>query len=144
MTPMVFAATDFGLSFILEWVALAIIVVIVVRKFPIPQLGRMMSARMEAIHTQLVASEKRHALRCYSMGGFDVRLYASLYRTEVAGMVLVDSSHPEQQNRLPPALNDMDARPGYESRSFLNSPCPSESRVSWDSAETMPPSAPSM
>jgi len=43
------------------------------------------------------------------MGGFDVRLYASLYRTEVAGVVLIDSSHPEQQKRLPPALNDMDA-----------------------------------
>jgi pimeloyl-ACP methyl ester carboxylesterase len=45
----------------------------------------------------------------HSMGGFDVRLFASLYRTEVAGMVLVDSSHPEQQKRFPPALNDMDA-----------------------------------
>jgi pimeloyl-ACP methyl ester carboxylesterase len=45
----------------------------------------------------------------HSMGGFDVRLYASLYRNEVAGMVLVDSSHPEQQKRLPPALNDLDA-----------------------------------
>jgi pimeloyl-ACP methyl ester carboxylesterase len=38
-----------------------------------------------------------------------VRLYASLYRNEVAGMVLVDSSHPEQQKRLPPELNDLDA-----------------------------------
>lgn len=45
----------------------------------------------------------------HSMGGFDVRLYASLYPSEVAGMVLVDSSHPEQQKRLPPALNDLDA-----------------------------------
>lgn len=45
----------------------------------------------------------------HSMGGFDVRLYATLYRNEVAGMVLVDSSHPEQQKRLPPAINDMDA-----------------------------------
>lgn len=45
----------------------------------------------------------------HSMGGFDVRLYASLYRHEVAGMVLVDSSHPEQQKRLPPAINDLDA-----------------------------------
>ena len=45
----------------------------------------------------------------HSMGGFDVRLYASLFRSEVAGMVLVDSSHPEQQRRFPPALNDMDA-----------------------------------
>jgi pimeloyl-ACP methyl ester carboxylesterase len=45
----------------------------------------------------------------HSMGGFDVRLYANLYRSEVAGMVLVDSSHPEQQKRLPPAINDLDA-----------------------------------
>jgi pimeloyl-ACP methyl ester carboxylesterase len=45
----------------------------------------------------------------HSMGGFDVRLYANLYRSEVAGMVLVDSSHPEQQKRLPPELKDMDA-----------------------------------
>jgi pimeloyl-ACP methyl ester carboxylesterase len=45
----------------------------------------------------------------HSMGGFDVRLYASLYRSEVVGMVLVDSSHPQQQKRLPPALNDLDA-----------------------------------
>ena len=45
----------------------------------------------------------------HSMGGYDVRLYASLYRGEVAGMVLVDSSHPEQRKRLPPALNDLDA-----------------------------------
>jgi pimeloyl-ACP methyl ester carboxylesterase len=45
----------------------------------------------------------------HSMGGFDVRLYASLYRSQVGGMVLVDSSHPEQQKRLPPELNDLDA-----------------------------------
>jgi pimeloyl-ACP methyl ester carboxylesterase len=45
----------------------------------------------------------------HSMGGFDMRLYASLYRNEVAGLVLVDSSHPEQQKRLPPAINDLDA-----------------------------------
>jgi pimeloyl-ACP methyl ester carboxylesterase len=45
----------------------------------------------------------------HSMGGFDVRLYASLYRNEVAGIVLVDSSHPEQRKRLPPAVLDLDA-----------------------------------
>jgi pimeloyl-ACP methyl ester carboxylesterase len=45
----------------------------------------------------------------HSMGGFDVRLYAGLYRNEVVGMVLVDSSHPEQQKRLPPELKDLDA-----------------------------------
>jgi pimeloyl-ACP methyl ester carboxylesterase len=45
----------------------------------------------------------------HSMGGFDMRLYASLYRNEVVGLILVDSSHPEQQKRLPPAINDLDA-----------------------------------
>jgi pimeloyl-ACP methyl ester carboxylesterase len=49
----------------------------------------------------------------HSMGGFDVRLYASVYRHEIAGdvvgLVLVDSSHPEQQKRLPAAINDLDA-----------------------------------
>ena len=37
----------------------------------------------------------------HSMGGFDLRLFAHLYRNEVAGMVLVDVSHPDQENRLP-------------------------------------------
>jgi pimeloyl-ACP methyl ester carboxylesterase len=47
----------------------------------------------------------------HSAGGYNVRVFTSQYRNEneVAGMVLVDASHPEQQKRLPPALNDMDA-----------------------------------
>ena len=44
----------------------------------------------------------------HSMGGYDVRLYASLYRNEVAGMVLVDASHPDQENRLPPELKNIE------------------------------------
>ncbi len=42
----------------------------------------------------------------HSIGGFNVRLFASEHPQEVAGMVLVDSSHPEQWRRfskiLPP------------------------------------------
>ncbi len=42
----------------------------------------------------------------HSIGGFNVRLFASEYAHEVAGMVLVDSSHPDQWRRfskiLPP------------------------------------------
>ena len=37
----------------------------------------------------------------HSMGGYDVRVFASLYRPEVAGMVLVDSTHPDLYDRLP-------------------------------------------
>jgi pimeloyl-ACP methyl ester carboxylesterase len=65
----------------------------------------------EELHTLLhnAGISPPYILVGHSMGGFDVRLYASQYRNEVAGMVLVDSSHPEQQKRLPPELKDMDA-----------------------------------
>ena len=42
----------------------------------------------------------------HSMGGYDVRLYAKLYRDQVAGMVLVDASHPDQENRVPAELKN--------------------------------------
>jgi pimeloyl-ACP methyl ester carboxylesterase len=44
----------------------------------------------------------------HSMGGYIVRLYASAYRSEVAGMVLVDASHPDQENRFPPELKNLE------------------------------------
>jgi pimeloyl-ACP methyl ester carboxylesterase len=44
----------------------------------------------------------------HSMGGYDVRLFASLHSNEVVGMVLVDASHPDQENRFPPAVRDME------------------------------------
>ena len=44
----------------------------------------------------------------HSMGGYDVRLFASLYPDEVAGMVLVDASHPDQENRFPPEMKNME------------------------------------
>jgi pimeloyl-ACP methyl ester carboxylesterase len=37
----------------------------------------------------------------HSMGGYDVRMFVSLYRSEVAGMVLVDASHPDLSSRAP-------------------------------------------
>jgi pimeloyl-ACP methyl ester carboxylesterase len=44
----------------------------------------------------------------HSMGGYDVRVFAGLYRSEVAGMVLVDASHPDQEKRLPLELHDLE------------------------------------
>lgn len=44
----------------------------------------------------------------HSMGGYDVRVYTSLYRNEIVGMVLVDASHPDQENRFPPELKNME------------------------------------
>ena len=40
----------------------------------------------------------------HSIGGFNVRLFAGKYPGEVAGVVLVDSSHPEQLTRFASAL----------------------------------------
>jgi pimeloyl-ACP methyl ester carboxylesterase len=42
------------------------------------------------------------------MGGYDVRVFTSLYRNEIVGMVLVDASHPDQENRFPPELKNME------------------------------------
>jgi pimeloyl-ACP methyl ester carboxylesterase len=45
----------------------------------------------------------------HSMGGYDVRVFANSRRNEVAGMVLVDASHPDQEKRFPAELKDMEA-----------------------------------
>jgi pimeloyl-ACP methyl ester carboxylesterase len=39
-----------------------------------------------------------------SFGGLYARMYADLYPKEVAGVVLVDASHPDMWTRLPPAV----------------------------------------
>ena len=44
----------------------------------------------------------------HSMGGYDVRVYAIIYRSDIVGMVLVDASHPDQENRFPPELKNME------------------------------------
>lgn len=63
----------------------------------------------EELHRLLQAAgvAPPYVLVGHSMGGYDVRLYASLYRNEVVGVVLVDASHPDQENRFPPELNNM-------------------------------------
>lgn len=40
----------------------------------------------------------------HSFGGLYVRMYAEMYPKEVAGMVLVDSSHPDMWTRMPPEV----------------------------------------
>ncbi|MGB7599149.1 MAG: alpha/beta fold hydrolase [Candidatus Sulfotelmatobacter sp.] len=74
---------------------------------PRPRTSKVMA---EELHTLLhnAGVEPPYILVGHSMGGYDVRLFTSFYRSEVAGMVLVDSSHPQQEKRFPQALNDMD------------------------------------
>jgi pimeloyl-ACP methyl ester carboxylesterase len=71
---------------------------------------RTSSVIAEELHAllQAAAIAPPYILVGHSMGGYDVRLYASLYRSEVAGMVLVDASHPDQENRFPPELKNME------------------------------------
>lgn len=64
----------------------------------------------EELHALLEAADiaPPYVLVGHSMGGFHVRVFASLYRNEVAGVVLVDASHPDQENRFPPELKNLE------------------------------------
>jgi pimeloyl-ACP methyl ester carboxylesterase len=57
----------------------------------------------EELHTLLGAAgiSPPYVLVGHSMGGLIAQLFAALYPAEVAGVVLVDSSHPHQDGRLP-------------------------------------------
>jgi len=56
------------------------------------------------LHTLLINSKTPgpYVLVGHSFGGYNVRVYSGLYRNEVSGVVLVDSSH-EDQERFEPA-----------------------------------------
>ena len=54
----------------------------------------------------------------HSMAAYNIRLYASLFKSDVAGIALVDGCHPDQLNRFPRGLNAMN--PGWiRQRKFL-------------------------
>jgi len=54
----------------------------------------------------------------HSLGGMDVRMFASQYPSEVVGMVLVDSSHPDQDDRFPPEARKLAAATKYVIRAM--------------------------
>jgi pimeloyl-ACP methyl ester carboxylesterase len=43
----------------------------------------------------------------HSFGGYNVRVYAGKYAAEVAGLVLVDTSHEDQNQLMPPSLKKL-------------------------------------
>lgn len=58
------------------------------------------------LHTLLKNADVKppYVLAGHSFGGFNVRLFAARYPDETAGLVLVDSSHEDQFERLPPSF----------------------------------------
>jgi len=61
---------------------------------------------VKELHALLeVANEKGpYILVGHSFGGYNVRVYNGKYPNDVAGMVLVDASHEDQNDRMPPAI----------------------------------------
>lgn len=72
-----------------------------------PRTSRVISEELHAL-LQSANVPPPYVIVGHSMGGYDVRVYTSLYRNEVVGMVLVDASHPDQENRFPPELKNME------------------------------------
>jgi pimeloyl-ACP methyl ester carboxylesterase len=72
-----------------------------------PRTSKVMAGELHAL-LQAASVAPPYVLVGHSMGGYNVRLYASLYRSEVAGIVLVDASHPDQENRFPPELKNLE------------------------------------
>lgn len=62
--------------------------------------------------------EPPFALVGHSYGGWVVRIFADLYREDVAGLALVESAHPDQWARLPPLVKRLldAALPGIAAR----------------------------
>lgn len=55
----------------------------------------------------------------HSMAGYDVRVYANDYPSQVVGILLVDASHPDQENRFPVELKNLEGSFRREEQ-FLN------------------------
>ena len=65
------------------------------------------------LHTVLQTAQVPvpYVLTGHSAGGLFVRLYASTYPTDVVGMVLVDSTHEDFQQRMPPEAGASGGKP---------------------------------
>jgi len=61
---------------------------------------------VKELHALLTAAGEKppYILVAHSFGGFNVRLYTAQYPNDIVGLVLVDTSHEDQNNYLPPSL----------------------------------------
>jgi pimeloyl-ACP methyl ester carboxylesterase len=68
---------------------------------PKPRDARQISSELHTLLGEASIDEGPNVLVGHSYGGLYARMYADRYPNEVAGVVLVDSSHPEQFTRSP-------------------------------------------
>jgi len=63
---------------------------------------------VKELHALLAVAGERppYVLVAHSFGGYNVRVYTKEYPAEVGGMVLVDTSHEDQNNRMPGTLKN--------------------------------------
>jgi len=61
---------------------------------------------VKELHALLDASGEKapYILVAHSFGGYNVRVYTAQYPADVAGLVLVDTSHEDQDRLMPPTL----------------------------------------
>jgi pimeloyl-ACP methyl ester carboxylesterase len=72
-----------------------------------PRTSKVIAEELHAL-LQAASVSPPYVIVGHSMGGYDVRVYTSLFRNEIVGMVLVDASHPDQENRFSPELKNME------------------------------------
>jgi pimeloyl-ACP methyl ester carboxylesterase len=68
---------------------------------PEPRDAKQISSELHDLLANAAGIEGPYVLVGHSYGGLYARMYAARYSEEVAGVVLVDSSHPEQFTRSP-------------------------------------------
>jgi len=64
---------------------------------------------VKELHALLAAAGEKgpYVLVAHSFGGYNVRVYADKYPADVAGLVLVDTSHEDQEQMMPPSLQKL-------------------------------------
>lgn len=64
---------------------------------------------VKELHALLAASGEKgpYVLVAHSFGGYNVRVYVDKYPADVAGLVLVDTSHEDQNQLMPPSLKKL-------------------------------------
>jgi len=70
---------------------------------PVPRSSLQIAHELKEL-LQAAGEKGPYVLVGHSMGGYDIRVYTGQYPNDVAGMVLVDSSHEDQDLRAPESI----------------------------------------